>query len=135
MVERAHATLQGRVRALMNQAGFTRELRGLLWAECARTATELENCMPDKTGQDPPIVHMSGAQYKWAHEQRTFGEMAVITNTASIGHQDKLADRGKTYMFVGYPMDYPNGTYRFYNHIIGKITHSRDIKWSNKMWG
>jgi transposase InsO family protein len=135
VVERAFATLQGRVRAMMNQAGFTKELRGFLWAECARTATELENCMPDSPGQNPPIVNMYGSQYKWAHELRTFGEMAVITNTASIGHQDKLANRGKTYMFVGYPTDYPRGTYRFYNLITNKITHSRDIQWLNKTWG
>jgi hypothetical protein len=78
--------------------------------------------MPDSPGQNPPIVNMYGSQYKWAYELRTFGEMAVITTTAFIGHQDKLANRGNSYMFVGYPTDYPRGNYHFYNLVTDKIT-------------
>jgi transposase InsO family protein len=33
VAERAFPTLLGRVRAMMNQAGFSHELRGLLWVE------------------------------------------------------------------------------------------------------
>jgi hypothetical protein len=48
VVERAFATLLGRMRAMMSSAGLTKNLRGLLWAECARTATMLENSMQDE---------------------------------------------------------------------------------------
>jgi hypothetical protein len=85
---------------MMNQAGFTKELRVFLRAQCSRIATEQENFMPDSPGQNPPMVNMYGSQHKWANELRTFGKMAVITNTACIGHQDKLGNHGKTFMFV-----------------------------------
>jgi hypothetical protein len=39
VVERAFPTLLGRMRSMMNQAGFTKKMRANMWAECARTAT------------------------------------------------------------------------------------------------
>ena len=45
MVERAFATLFGRVRALMTNAGFEKVKRETLWAECAATATKLDNLL------------------------------------------------------------------------------------------
>jgi hypothetical protein len=89
VAERAFPALLGRVRAMMNQAGFSHELRGLLWAECVSTATVLENSMPDTVGDEPPIVKMYGSPYKWIEELRMFGEMAVLTNNASLGYGAK----------------------------------------------
>jgi hypothetical protein len=48
IVEGAFATLLGRAKAMLNQAGFIGSMRHKLWAECARTSTLLENSMPDK---------------------------------------------------------------------------------------
>jgi Reverse transcriptase (RNA-dependent DNA polymerase) len=134
IAERSFPTLLGRVRAMMNNAGFDREMRGKLWAECARTATMMENSMPDGPGIDPPMVRFSGENYKWVQGLRTFGEMAVLTNTAGVGFVGKLDDKGRTCIFVGYSENYPSGTLRFYNDVTGKILHSRDINWLNKTW-
>ena len=49
-VERKFATLFGRVRAMLNGAGFKKELRNGLWAECARAGTLLENGIVSKSG-------------------------------------------------------------------------------------
>ena len=50
MIERQFATLYGKVRALMNSAGFDQELRGYLWAHFAKLVTQLETILvaPDK---------------------------------------------------------------------------------------
>jgi hypothetical protein len=45
VVEWALPTLLGRVRAMLNGAKFIKGVRDSIWAECARTATMLENCM------------------------------------------------------------------------------------------
>jgi hypothetical protein len=53
IVERAFPTLQGRVRAMMNYAGFTHSARCLMWVECANTSTLLDNGICDD-GETPP---------------------------------------------------------------------------------
>ena len=45
IVERAFATMYGRVRAMMNYAKFEGELHKKLWAECAKTATDLDGVL------------------------------------------------------------------------------------------
>jgi transposase InsO family protein len=45
MVKQAFATLFGRVRALITNAGFEKIKRETLWAECAATATKLDNLL------------------------------------------------------------------------------------------
>ena len=49
LVERTFTTMYGRVQAMMNYAKFEGELRKKLWAECAKTATDLDGVLiPDK---------------------------------------------------------------------------------------
>ena len=45
VVERLFPTLSGKVRAMMNHAGFTSNMRSYFWTECANTATKLEGLM------------------------------------------------------------------------------------------
>ena len=45
MVERAFATLYGRMRAMITNAGFEKIKREILWAECAATAKKLDNTL------------------------------------------------------------------------------------------
>ena len=47
-VERAFATLYGRMRAMMNYAGIAPEKPDKIWTEAAATATKLENILVDK---------------------------------------------------------------------------------------
>ena len=43
VVERSFSFQHNKVQAMLNQTGVTTELRKKLWAECASTATHLEN--------------------------------------------------------------------------------------------
>ena len=42
-VERKFATLQSKVRAMLNGAGLDEDMRGGLWSEAAKAATDFEN--------------------------------------------------------------------------------------------
>ena len=47
----------------------------------------------------------------------------------------KMASRGTAKMMIGYAMDHPNGTYRFYNPTTDNVVVSNSVKWSdNKRW-
>ena len=59
--------------------------------------------------------------------------MAVIKTHDKI--QNKLKDRGKTVMFVGYTNDSHPDTYRFMDPQTKKINVSRDVTWLNKKYG
>jgi hypothetical protein len=136
VVERAFPTLLGRVRAMMNQSGFTKKMRGLMWAECARTATMLSNVVTENPDGKTPYELMYGEQPNWAQSLRTFGEIAVLRNLQSYGKDiTKLDNRGKVCMFVGYSDEHPKNTYRFLNLNTGKIVMSRDIRWLSTTWG
>jgi len=55
-VERKYATLFGRTRAMMNDAGFVEEnvdLRRGLWAEAVGTATKIENVVASANKAEP----------------------------------------------------------------------------------
>ncbi len=135
VVERAFPTLIGRVRAMMNNAGFTKEMRAKLWAECARTATMIENNMPDKKDENPPSVKLYQRQSSWMKNLRTFGEIAVVNNTSKSKIAKKLENKGKICMLVGYSEEHPKGTYRFMDLNTKKVIMSRDVSWMNKTWG
>ena len=66
--ERAFATLYGRVRSMLNQAGLSKTMRDLMWTEAAATATKLENILVDKK------------DYKSPHEL-IYGKTQIIQNT------------------------------------------------------
>ena len=48
VVERAFATLYGRIRAMLNSAKLSKSIRGWLWAECAMVAIRTSNMLVDK---------------------------------------------------------------------------------------
>jgi transposase InsO family protein len=135
MVERMFATLMGRVRSMMNRARFTRAVRDAMWAECAATATKLENHML-KYGQEiSPIAKMEGKTKDWFCDLWSFGEIAIVLDNAHKKMRGKLEDRGYPCMFLGYSDNHASNVYQFLNLKTQKVLHSRDITWLNKFWG
>ena len=59
--------------------------------------------------------------------------MVVVTNQEKI--KAKLADRGKTYMGLGYARNHPVGTYRVLNLKAGKIIITCDVLFLRKSYG
>ena len=111
IVERLFATLYGRVRAMLNGADFGTKMRGTLWAECAATATMVENLLVNKEMEKSPFQFFSKKQAKYGNNLRTFGEIGVVRNYAKK-MKAKLDNRGKVCAMVGYANDHSGDVYR-----------------------
>jgi hypothetical protein len=129
-VERAFATLYGRMRAMMAGAKWNEEMKNKYWMEAAATATKLDNILNEK-GEPSPYEKFYNKSPDFEKHLRTFGELGVVTINPGQGIKAKLADRGTTCMFVGYPRDHAGNVYRMLNLQTKKILVTRDVKWLN----
>ena len=134
VVERAFVTVMGRARAMMNHAGFTMARRQQLWCEAAQTATMLDNILVQESAKSPPFTHFFGADAKYAKHLRVFGKMCVVADTDNKVGRTKIDPRGKISLFVGYSTQHAGDVYRLMNPKTSRVIHSRDVKWTGKMW-
>jgi len=132
-IERKFVTLYGRVRSMMNSAKLPAHLRNGLWTEAALSATLYENIVVTDTRKIPAYELLYKKEKGQARQLRTFGEMAVFATREKI--QNKMADRGKLCMFLGYSDDHDDSTYRMMNITTRKVIHTRDIIWLNQSYG
>ena len=137
VVERAFVTVMGRARAMMNHAGFTMAKRQQLWCEAAQTATLLDNILVgvQDSAKSPPFTHFFGVDVKYTKHLQVFGEMCVVADTNTKVGRTKIDPRGKVILFVGYSTQHAGDVYRFLNHKMSRVIHSRDVKWTGKTWG
>jgi hypothetical protein len=115
---------------MLNSAKLTQDLRHGLWAECANTATLLENITVRNDESKTPYELFHGKQSEKFEFLRKFGEVAVVTNKDNI--QGKLENRGITTLFVGYTENHSNDVYRMLNLTTNRILTTRDIIWTGK---
>ena len=132
VVERAFATLKGRVRSMMDFAGMHTSKRQQLWCEAANTATKLANILvknnTDLCAHEKVYDQLPG----YAHKLRIFGEIGIVSNTGAI--HNATHDRGIKCIFLGYADDHSGDVYRFYNMRTGRVILSRDVIWINKTY-
>jgi hypothetical protein len=127
VVERAFATLYGRIRAmLLNTKNLPEEIKTGLWAECASTATFLSNILVDQENTSPYEKFFNSSP-KFPIDMYPFGTTCIVTNRSHI--KSKLQDRGEECIFVGYASDHASDVYRFFKKSTRKIILSRDVKW------
>jgi len=98
-VERKFQTFYGRIRAVLNHAGFENGERSGIWAECARAITFLSNITASKTKEKCPYQLLFGNKLKVPPSLRISGEIGVITTKDNV--QEKLKTRGTACNFVG----------------------------------
>ena len=134
VVERAFVTVMGRVRAMMNHAGFTMAKRQQLWCEAAQTPTLLDNILVEDSAKSPPFTQFFGVDAKYAKHLRVFGEMCVVADTDNKVGRTKIDPRGKISLFVGYSTEHAGDVYRLLNPKTSRVIHSRDVKWIGKTW-
>ena len=135
IVERAYQTLYNRVRAMLNTAGFNEGLRNSMWAECARTATDLENVTVKIGNEKSPHELMFGTQSKIVLNLRIFGEVGVVKNVYSGHLGSKLHNKGITMIFMGYCHNHSSNTMRMYNVQTRHVVFTRDVVWLNMTYG
>ena len=132
-IERKFATLIKRVRAMLNAAKLTQELRHLLWCEAAATATDVENLLVSRNDNTPARTEFFEKDLAKADSLRQFGEMAIIKIGNNI--KGKLDDRGIPVMYLGREKDHAADTYRMLNIATKRVLISRDAIWLNKVFG
>ena len=135
VVERAFATLYGRVRAMFNRAGIYDENRKILWAECAAVATFLDGILVENSKDKCKHEMFYGSMPIFAKKLRTFGEMGVVLDQKNRKIKQKLSNRGKTHIFVGYSSRHSSDVYRMYNLETKRVTVTRDIRWLSMTYG
>ena len=129
VVERAFATLKGRVRSMMNFAGIKDAKRIQLWCKAANTATKITNILVKNNNNSCAHEKVYDQLPGYAHKLRVFGEIGIVSNTGDI--TSATQDRGIKCIFLGYAEDH-SGDVCFYNMRTGKMILSRDVIWINK---
>ena len=129
-VERKFATLYGRVRSMLNGAHLTPSLRSGLWAECAHTATYIDNLDCDNATGEPRFKLFHGTDDKRFSYLRKFGEMAIVKVGTSI--QNKLENRGIPAIYLGHAPNHSSEVSRFLKISTKKVIRSRDARFLEK---
>ena len=60
--------------------------------------------------------------------------MCVVEDSDNEVVRTKIDPRAKISLFVGYSTQHAGDVYRLLNPITSRIIHSRDAKWTGKMW-
>jgi len=104
-----------------------------MWAETANTATDHEVIIVYPGESMSSFEKFFEKEAPYARCLRAFGEIAIIKDHEKI--KEKLTDRGKVAMFLGYPKSSSTETFRFLNLKTMKTGLSRDVIWINKNYG
>ena len=127
-VERAFATLYGRMRAMMTAVKWDDQMKLKFWMEAAATGTKLDTIMNEK-GQKSPFQSFYNESPLFEKHLRTFGEVGIMTLKPGSSIKSKLADRGIKCLFLGYAANHAGNVYRVLNLETKMVMISRDIKW------
>ena len=134
-VERKFATIYGRVRSMLTGAGIEGALRKSLWAEAGNTAINLINIQVSHKTEKTPYEKFSGQQElpRYINNLHSFGEVGIILKGRNM--KSKIMDRGQRAIMVGYGVQNGNEVYRMYKMDTRKITLTRDVRWTGKIYG
>ena len=98
-VERAFATLYGRIRSMFTNACFEKVKRESLWAKCAATATKLNNILVKQGETKSAYEKFYGKENKIGKHLRIFGEIGIVTKSNTTKMQSKISDCGTPVFF------------------------------------
>jgi len=132
-IERRFAVITRRVRATLNAAMLTEDLRQVLWGEAVMFCTDIDNCILSKAHDKPAYLAFYKQMLPGIENLHQFGEIAYVKFHKKI--QGKLKDRGIPMMYLGRALNHSADTHRFMNLETKKIINSRDATWINKVYG
>jgi transposase InsO family protein len=78
-IERKFATLYGKIRSVLNAAGFPAFLHSRFWSYAAKCVTQLENTIVDSSTMTAS-EKFTGPNPKWFKNLCTFGEIGITYN-------------------------------------------------------
>jgi hypothetical protein len=125
------AALYGKIRSVLNAAGFPAFLRSILWSYAAKCVTQLDNTIVDSSTMTAS-EKFTGSIPKWFKSLRTFGELGITYNNQKI--KGKLDNRGYPCMFIGYTEDHASNLYVFFSLNNQAIFTSHNVVWLHKLF-
>jgi hypothetical protein len=134
VVECKFATLYACVRSTLNSACLSQELRSGLWAEAAKFATDVENCLVTEQNTVSSWLLFYGKEHPLVRNVRQFGEVAVVDDWKKPGHHAKLDNRGKPALYLGHADSHASDCFQFLNLETNRVIVSRDVTWLNKTY-
>lgn len=132
-VERKIAVMARRLRATLNAAKLTKDLRRLLWGEAIMYLEDIENTLQSRSYDKPAIVAFYKSMIQDIKCMRQFGEIGYCKFGPKI--KGKLKDRGFPMMYLGRPRNHTADTFRMMNLATKAVVISRDVTWMNKVYG
>ena len=129
-VERKFATLYGRVRSMFNAAMLDGDMRNGLWAECANTATKLDNLDCDNDEKVPRYKQFMKEDFKGFDNLRKFGEVGIKTLRKKI--PAKIKKKGIPCLYLGHADNHGSDVCRLLKLETKRVVRSRDLKWLDK---
>ena len=138
MVERGFAIRWETAKTLMQNAGLKPNVKKnkKIIVEAIKTACFLNEECPQKGKSLSVNEIFFGDKGKQRVKQKDFVEWGRIGFVANKRTKTaKMENRGTAMMFVGYALDHPSGTYKFYNPTTDAIIESNSVRWSDfKPW-
>ena len=92
-------------------AGLKKIKRETLWAECAATATKLDNILVKPGNIKSPYDFFYEKANEIEKHLKTFGEMGIVTRSNTTKFKSKIADCGISCVFMGYAKDHAPNVY------------------------
>jgi len=134
LVEVAFNTIACRAKSLMYDANVPDEFRHLLYPKAILLATLLDSLIiVNINGVDKPRYEHDGMSTpKWINDMKVFGEAGVVKLKTKIS--PKMDNKGKTCIFVGYPLNHADSTYLMYDPETKGIHISRDVVFLRRMY-
>ena len=132
-VERKFAILYNYMRSMLNTANLPERLRETFWAEAAKHATDIINCLCTPTNQYPPYFMFFNKNPPFFEHLRIFGEITVIAK--HVKFQSKMQNKGIIGIYLGHAEDHSAETSRYYNTETRRVIFSRDAIPMNVMYG
>ena len=120
---------------MMIEAGIKEDLRRKLWAEAANMCVDLNNILVNnkKDKSSYQTFYKVSKDPDYVNNLRQFGEVGFVLKRGNK-IKSKISDRGKKAIMVGYVRNSTGDTYRMLHLDTERVTSTRDVKWTNKLY-
>ena len=132
VIERGFAIRLEKAKVLMKNANLnaTSQSNKIILMEAIKTAAFLYDECPQKNKIKSPNELWYGSDYKQRVKPQhyiQFGRIGFVTNKRT--YVKKNENKGVAMVMVGYALDSPSGTYRFYNPRTNAVLESNSVTW------
>ena len=130
-VERRFASDGERATAALISANLTTATRAKLWAEFAKTQSDLTNLLSTRRQPTPPHQLFYGHDSKLPPHLIELGRPGHLTKSNKIRTKKFVTDKAIPVLMCGYAPNHARDTYRLYNPTTRAVHQSRHVHWAD----